>query len=598
MTRQEFLTEFEGAQKQITQENEQRMLDLLLDLTRLCMETGHHDWGLEVVDFCKPRLIRMMVEASGMQLQELNDFMLTHNEYSDWRYKMYWDFVLEETYDRFIPFMLYMERHRPFAKKFYEPRAFTKDGKTALYKVAKTFQTFADEKKKVLTISLPPRVGKSTIFMFYLAWNAIRRPNSHSAYGGYSGVLAKGFYKELTNLLTSDEYCCAEIYDRWNPGHVFVRDKSAEDFTLNLDSPDRFSTLTCRGIDGSWTGIIDISKDGVLAVDDLIRDREHSMSPQRMENTWQEFLNKMVDRMNDGAQMVLIGTLWGVLDPIVRIQKMYEDDPNCMFLVIPALDDNDESNFDYFENGFSTQYYLDMRARLEDAEWQAKYQQRPYKREGLTFPAELLNYFDGIIADEDVRRVYGVIDVAVGGGDNVSFPICTELKNGRKPIVRWIYDKRGTDKTVPRVVDAIQSEVVTEVRIEQTGVGYLYSTLVRKELKARNISFCKVIPVDAPRRMTKEDKISGYSEYIKNNFEFLMPLKPQTVVPVENTPGITVYKRDEDYRRAMNDTCMFSAEGKNPTDDAPDSLAQLAIASESKAMAQIEVVHIDGGRPF
>ena len=200
MTREEFLTEFEGLQRSVPLSSQQA-LGLMLDLTRLCMNTGHHNWGLEVVDYCKPILIRMMVNASGMQMRELNDFMLSHSEYADWRYKMYWDFVLEETYDRFIPFMEYMERRRLFKKKFYEPRAFTKDGKQALYKVAKALQKFADEHLKILTISLPPRVGKSTIFMFFLVWNAIRKPNSHSAYGGYSGVLAQGFYGELVNLL-------------------------------------------------------------------------------------------------------------------------------------------------------------------------------------------------------------------------------------------------------------------------------------------------------------------------------------------------------------------------------------------------------------
>lgn len=592
MTRQEFQTEFEGLQRSIPL-SDQRALELMLDLTRLCMDSNEHAWGLEVVDYCKPRLIRMMVEASGMQLRELNDFMLGHPEYSDWRYDLYWKFVLEETYDRFIPFMEYMERNRRFEKKFYEPRAFTKDGKQALYKVAKALQRFADEHLKILTISLPPRVGKSTIFMFFLVWNAMRRPNSHSAYGGYSGVLAQGFYGELVNLLTTSEYCGVEIYERWNPGHVYVRDKSAENFTINLDSDDRFKTLTCRGLDGSWTGIIDISKDGILAVDDLIRDREHSMSAVRMEKTWQEFMNKMVDRMNDGAQMVLIGTLWGVLDPIVRIQKKYENDPECMFLVIPALDENDESNFDYFENGFSTAYYIRMRDDLDDAEWQAKYQQRPYKREGLTFPAESLKYFDGVIADADVRRVFGVIDVAVGGGDNLSFPICAELKSGRFPVIRWVFDKSSPDTTIPRVVNAIQQEVVTEVRIEQTGVGYLYVNYLRKALKEKNITFCKVIPVDAPRRMSKEDKISGYADSAKDRFEFLE--KKSTIVPVGNEDGITVYKRDKDYQNAMDDLCMYSSQGKNATDDGADSIAQLEISCTAKAMAQIDVVHVEGG---
>ena len=591
MTRNEFLEEFEGAQAQINV-NEQRVLERLLDLTRLCMETDHHDWGLEVIDYCKPRLIRMMYNASGMEMRELNDFLLEHGEYADWRYKMYWDFVLEESFDRFIPFMEYMERRRPFSKKFYEPRAFTKDGKVALLKVAKELQRFEYGEYKFLGVSLPARVGKSTICLFFLCWHSLRHPNSHNAMGGHAGTLVKGFYKELLNLMVSEEYTFDVIYSRFHPSHVMIRDKSAEDYTITLDEPDRFATLTCRGIDATWTGAIDVSKDGVLYVDDLVRDRQHSLSPSRMEETYQEYLNKMVDRKNDGAQELMVGTLWNVLDPLERLRKQYENNPEYKFLRIPALDDNDESNFDYLVNGFSTEYYTTMRERLDDAEWQAKYQQRPYVREGLLFPTDSLKYFDGIIYMGEIKRVYAVIDVAVGGGDNLSMPICIESNTGARRVVRWIYDKRSTAVTVPRVVDAIIQEVITEVRIEHTGVGYLFEDTLKQELKARNVNFCKVISVNAPNRMSKEDKINGYSDYIKSNFEFLSPTV--TALP-ENDGRVAVYKRDADYQRAMDDTAMYTSQGKNTNDDAPDSLAQLAIATEQKKNGQIEAVHIEGG---
>lgn len=592
MTREEFLEEYEGAQRQMSPETAQRVLDRLLDLTRLCMETDHHDWGLEVIDYCKPQLIRMMYEASGMDMRELNDFLLNHSEYADWRYKMYWDFVLEETYDRFIPFMVYMEKHRPYIKKFYEPRAFTKDGKVALLKVAKELQNLEYDLYKFLGVSLPARTGKSTICIFFLCWIANRHPNAHNAMGGHAGTLVKGFYKELLNLMTSEEYTYSEIYQRWHPNHVMIRDKSAEDYMITLDESDRFATITCRGIDQAWTGAVDVSKDGILYIDDLIRDRQHSLSPSRMEETYQEYLNKMVDRMNDGAKQLMVGTLWNVMDPLERIRKKHENDPDYKFLRIPALDDNDESNFDYVVNGFSAEYYKEMRDRLDDAEWQAKYQQRPYVREGLLFPTDSLNYFDGIVYTGDIKRVFAVIDVAVGGGDNLSMPICAELNSGRKPIIRWIYDKRSTAVTIPRVVDAIIQEVITEIRIEHTGVGYLFEDGLRKELANRNVNFCKVISVNAPNRMSKEDKINGYSDYIKREFEFLSPQKAN----LEQSDGrVVVYRRDADYQRAMDDMSMYTATGKNTNDDAPDSMAQISIACEQKQNGQVNPIHIDGG---
>lgn len=597
MTREEIKIEFDYLKAKYeneTEYNAQKNLTNLYALCRACMDAGAHESGLMVADYLLPVLTRLIEDATGLAMREVNDYILAHPEYSDWRYKLYWNVVLEETYDRFEPFMFYMERKRPFAKKFYEPRQYDKKGKPALKRVADRLQRFNDSHKKCLTISLPPRIGKSTIFMFFLGFRANRRPNAHSAYGGYSGVLAKGFFKELMNLWFGEEYCFEEIYERWNAGRKFLCDKSAEDYTINLDAPDRFSTITCRGIDGSWTGIVDISSDGILAVDDLIRDREHSMSPTRMENTWQEFLNKMVDRMNDGSQMVLIGTLWGVLDPIERLKALYADDPDYDFFDIPALDDDDESNFDYVLNGFSTAYYREMRLRLEPPEWQAKYQQRPYVREGLLFKVDELIYCDGIMRNDQIKRVYSVVDPSFGGGDNLSMPICFEDIYGKKKILSWIYDKRTIKHTVPRIVSAVGKYGICELRVEKTGAGLMLADKIREEMQKQSVFCCKVVPVSAPNRMSKEDKIIGYSDYIKNHYEFLPRLRDAEFV-AETSENESYFKRDEDYNRAMDDLTMFTSEGKNNHDDAPDSLAQLAIMDEKKRNGQIEVLHIDGG---
>ena len=179
-----------------------------------------------------------------------------------------------------------MEKNRNPSKRFYDPRRKT------LRVVVDDLQAHEDNKKsKFYGLSMPSRVGKSTICIFFLAWIAMKRPNSHSAMGGHSGILAKGFYKELLNLMTTPEYTFKEIFDYVHPEYAdkpFPTDKSADEFTITLGDPDRFATITCRGIDGTWTGAIDVSADGYLYIDDLVRDREHSLSPTRMENSLQE----------------------------------------------------------------------------------------------------------------------------------------------------------------------------------------------------------------------------------------------------------------------------------------------------------------------
>ena len=492
---------------------------------------------------------------------------------------LWWEIILHETPYLFESHVLYMEHKREYEKKFYEPR------KKTLGVVANDLQILDDDPRiKFYGLSLPSRTGKSTIGLNFLTWVACKRPNSHNAMGGHAGTLVKGFYKELLNFIVSSEYAFADIFAYMHPNCTCLRDKSAEDYTITLDRPDRFATLTCRGIDATWTGAVDVSSDGYLYVDDLVRDRQHSLSPVRMEETYQEYLNKMVDRKNDGAKEFMVGTLWNVLDPLERVRVQYQNDPRYMFRRIPALNEDDESNFDYEISGFSTEYYRDMRERLDNAEWMAKYQQQPYKREGLVFASDTLRYFNGIITDE-TKRVIAVCDPAFGGGDSLSMPICLETMTGQKYIIDWIHNKGTQKTTIPLIISKILEHHITYIQFERNNGGKLFMENLQKALAEQNIIFCKLVSKSAPNKMAKEDKIVGYSDYIKDNFIFLLPAKS-----VEVDDDIPHYQRTAEYQQAIDEMTMFTAEGKNPHDDAPDSITQLAMFYEVASNGTVKAV--------
>lgn len=489
----------------------------------------------------------------------------------------FYDVLKLESYYNFESFMFYMERKRHWTKRFYFPRRKT------LKVVVKDLEDLENRIIKFYGLSMPSRVGKSTICIFFLAWVSLRRPNSHSAMGGHSGILAKGFYKELMNLFTTEEYTFSELFYFWNPEYAkkpLVTDKSADEFTITLGNPDRFATVTCRGIDGTWTGAVDVSKDGYLYVDDLVRDREHSLSPMRMENTYQEYLNKMVDRKNDGARELMVGTLWNVLDPLERMRKRYENDPQYRFRRIPALNENDESNFDYEINGFSTAYYKDMREKLDKAEWMAKFMQKPYVREGLLFPDNELRFFNGDFNDElenKERKIIALCDPAFGGADNLSMPVCADFGGKQKYIIDWVYKKGTQAVTVPLVVAAIKKHYITELHIEQNAGGKLITDSIKAEMKKQNVYFCRIIPYYANTKLPKEEKIKGYSDRVKETFIFLMS---RQYLAIDDRP---TYIRTQMYQDAMDEFTMYTSEGKNPHDDASDSITQLAIVIDKKA---------------
>lgn len=496
---------------------------------------------------------------------------------------LYWKTMLFEAPYLFESFIFYMEKNRNPSKKFYEPR------KKTLHIVVEDLKDLEDRKNggEFYGLSMPSRVGKSTICIFFLAWIAMKRPNSHSAMGGHSGILAKSFYKELLNLMTTPEYTFKEIFDYAHPEYAnmpFPTDKSADEFTITLGDPDRFATITCRGIDGTWTGAIDVSEDGYLYVDDLVRDRQHSLSPRRMEETFQEYLNKMVDRKNDGARELMVGTLWNVLDPLERIRKKYGEDKRYNLRKIPALNEKDESNFDYEYNGFSTEYYHDMRDRLDNAEWMAKFMQQPYVREGILFGIDELRYFNGILPETD-HRIIAVTDVALGGGDSLSMPIGAEYENGDVYIFDWVFNKGVKEVTLPIVVGRIMGNGIRETRFEANQGGDLYCGLVDDMLRKEGYK-CSCTHRKAPNNMEKKSKIIAYSGDIKRKFIFLQPGIPTPEQKEEDAiNGVTRYYRSKEYQKAMEEFTTFVTIGDNDFDDAVDGITQLEMFIENPGVA-------------
>ena len=531
-------------------------------------------FGLQTTKLAKTVCDRMVKKKSNGSIWDLERYAMKKKIQIDIINEFYEILKLESAY-WFESYIFYMERKRAQDKRFYLPRRKT------LRVVVNDLQQLEDTDLKFYGLSMPSRTGKSTICIFFLSWVAFLRPNSHSAMGGHSGMLADGFYDEMLNLITTKEYCFAELYEDLYPGCRLLEDKSAEKHTINLDKPDRFPTFTARGIDGTWTGAIDISDGGYLYVDDLVRDREHSLSPSRMENTFQEYQNKMVDRKvgteirpHGGAKELMVGTLWNVLDPLERMRKKYENDPKYLFRRIPALNDKDESNFAYPVNGFSTQYYKDMRDRLDNAEWMAKYQQKPYVREGIVFPADELRYFNGILPEGEHRTV-AVVDVAWGGGDSLSMPIGALYENGDCYIFDWVFSDQPKEVTIPIVVGNIVNNGIRQIRFEGNTGGEMYQAYVDEQLQKMGYK-CSTESRKAPNKMSKMEKIIAYSGDIKRKFVFLQPnkmiiKKKQT----ENKEGTIKYHRSTEYQRAMDEFVTFVKVGKNDHDDAVDSLAQL-----------------------
>lgn len=476
---------------------------------------------------------------------------------------LYWQAMLLEAPYRFESFLLYMEKNRRPEKRFYQPRAKT------LKIVVDDLQDLEDGLLDFYGLSLPPRVGKSTLCIFFLAWVIGKRPASHNAMSGHSGILADRFYNDVQKLTENEEYTFREIFPK-----VQLCRKSADKNELSYDEVESFATLTCRGIDGTWTGAVDISPDGYLYVDDLVRDRTESLSPTRLENRYQDYLNVLVDRKNDGARELMVGTRWNVLDPLGKVEEKNKNNPRYRFRKIPALDEKGKSNFDYDHGkGFSTKYYQDLKERLDRNEWEAKYQQKPFVREGLLFPEAELRTYNGVLPDGDYFTV-AACDVAWGGGDSLSMPFGYVFSgmDGDIYITDWIFNKGDKEVTKPIVIAKTLQHMPSKEHFEANNGGDEYADDIDRRLRDERYKI-SITYSKASNQTSKMAKIIQYAPDIKRRFVFL-----------------TEKYRSEEYQNAMDELMTFVQIGKNEHDDAPDGLVQLLQLIDGGVYAKCEAM--------
>lgn len=499
------------------------------------------------------------------EMKKLREALLRSLSYTDdleRAQELYWQTEFFLAPYNFESYLMYMEKDRKFEKKFYAPR------RNPLRKAVQDLQDLEDGKYKFYGLSLPPRVGKSTTGCFFLSWIMGKRPDSHNAMAGHSGILANGFYNEILNIVTSADYHFLEIFPS-----ATIQKKNADLKEINLGNPDRFATMTCRGIDGTWTGEVDISADGYLYCDDMVKDRMESLSPSRLDSKYQSYLNVLTDRKNDGSREIQIGTRWNVLDPLGRIEEQFKHDKRYFFRKIPALNEKGESNFQYPVKGFSTEYFEEVKERLDPNEWMAKYMQKPFIREGLLFPEDELRFFNGVLPEGEYS-VVSACDVAWGGGDSLSMPIGYQYDNGDIYIVDWVFNSGAKEETMPLVTGHIMKHKVSQINFEADNGGAMYSSEIDNRLRSHNY-MCSITSTTADRRTKKRDKIIRYSGEIKRSCIFLADNADIKYAAQSDDKKTKRYYRSQEYENAMAELCMFVTTGKNEHDDAPDGITQL-----------------------
>lgn len=457
----------------------------------------------------------------------------------------------------FDAYLQYIEFEREPEKRFYLPR------RRILRPIVQDLQDLLDGNLDLLSISMPPGTGKSTLGIFFLSRVMGEFPDQPNLASAHSGLLTRSFYDGVYSTITDPEYLWSDIF----PGVQLAATNSKEE-SIDLNKKHRFSTLTCRAINASLTGATRCEK--ILYADDLCSGIEEALSKERMDNLWAKYTNDLKSRKKLGAKELHIATRWTIHDVIGRLERMYRDDPRAKFVVVPALNEDGESNFNYgFGVGFDTKYFEDMRNNLDDASFKALYLNEPIEREGLLYQEdELQRYFE--LPDTDPDAIVAVCDTKDRGTDYCVLPIVYQY--GQRFFVEdFVCDNRNPEVVESRLVQMLLKHRVHSARFESNSAGGRIAQKVQEEVKKKG-GITKI--TTKYTTANKETRIIVSSGYVKEHLLF----KDENYC-----------KEHAEYKKAMAMLCSYTMAGKNKHDDVPDAIAMLVDYIDSLGVAKVEV---------
>ena len=466
--------------------------------------------------------------------------------------------LFDAPYD-FDAYMQYIEWNREPEKRFWLPR------RKQLLPVCRAIQDLIDDKLDILSISLPPGTGKSTLEIFLHSFSLGKYPDSPSLASGHSGMLTNSIYEGVLSILNdSTEYLWKDVFPTY--GAIIT---NAKEQTIDIGKKHRFSSLTCRAIGASLTGATRCEK--LLTADDLVSGIEEALNKDRLDKLWQAYTNDLKSRKKLGCKELHLATRWSVHDPIGRLQRMYSEDERAQFLVIPALDDNGESNFNYaYGVGFDKAYFEDMKNNLDDASFKALFMNEPIEREGLLYNGdELRRYF--ALPEGEPDAIISICDTKDRGTDYAFMPIAYQYGEDYY-IEDLICDNSALEILDVRMVEILLKHQVQMSRFESNSSGGRTAEKIQKEVRKRG---GRTHITTKYTTGNKETKIIVNSPWVKEHCLF-------------NDNKI---KKDKEYKKAFDYLCSYTMAGKNKNDDVPDGMAMLAEFAQSLSASKITVLN-------
>jgi len=415
--------------------------------------------------------------------------------------------------------------------EFFSTRPFLKD-------VAIAFQKVEEGSIKSLSVSMPPRAGKSYITSLFCAWRLGRNPTTSVMRNTCTATLYLKFSYDVRAIIKNERF--TEIFPE-----IRLSDDKKNLQGWNLQQSKQV------GYFGAGVGGTIIGFGTTLGItDDLYRGIEDAMSDTTNDRIIQWKQATHDSRFESGCSRIDIGTRWSLKDVIGQNteQGIYDQT-----IVIPALNDQGES---FCDEVMTSEEYQAKKKHTAPEIWSAEYMQQPVDVGGRLFSD--MKYIDPeeyneISQAKGVEGSIAYIDVADQGADFTAMSIISVV-GGQLYLVDYIYNRENTDITIPLCAGMLEKYKVSYCRVESNSMGAMFSRHLQR------ITSSKILQVS--NTTNKDTRIIMQSAWLQNM--------------------VTYLRRDtRDCNLFIESVLSYSKDGKNKNDDAPDCLAGLSIFTQS-----------------
>ena len=525
-------------------------IDALYQYSRyFLVQEKDKEQGLYALNNAISSVERLVKTKTGADVWTLEKYCMDNNA----QYQimdLYWKcLLLKAQSGDFESYMLYLEKNRPYKQRFYRPKKkqFDKIG------LIQALQDIFDDKLDVLSISMPPGTGKTTLSKFFISFVMGYDPTGFNLFFSHSADICRMYYDGVNDIITSPEYTWREIFPNCS-----ITSQNAKMMNININEYKPFQSLMCASRGSEMAGKVRCNR--FLMVDDLIGKQEEAMNKNTLQKIWDnDYTTDARQRKIDGCKEIHIATRWSVYDVIGHLENIHADNPRAKFIAVPDIDEKTgQSNFDYEYDGFSTKFFDEQAMVMNDITYQCLYKNQPIEREGLLYNAENLRYFYNN-PEREPDAILAVCDTKAKGEDFMVLPVLYQYGDDYYLIDCICDDSADFNHQYNKITNILLKHDVQQCEIESNAGGDRLAFEVEKRLEEKK-SRCHI--TTKATESNKETRILVNSDWIIKHVLFRD--KEQ-------------YTPKSDYGRFMTGLFTYSVTGKNPHDDVPDAMANFCL---------------------